>query len=339
MDQTRQPASPHSPAAAPALSATAPSATAPSATVLSATTATSRQRTAGIAMVLGSAASNQTGAALGALAFPAIGPVGVVAVRQIVTALVLTPIVRPRLRGLRRDQWLPILGLALVFSVMNVALYAAIERIGLGLAVTLEFIGPLAVAIAGSRRVVDIVCAALAGGGVLLLTGPGPTTDLLGVSLALVAAGAWAAYILLNRSLGQRMPGLQGTAAASAVTVALWLPVGAAWFLLHPPTLAALLLAAACGVLASALPYAVDLLALRRVPAALFGTLTSVNPVFAALIGWLMLHQALETVEWVGIGLIVAGNVVVSLRRRLPAPPRDTAATPASSASAAARLG
>lgn len=311
MDQTRPLASPSAPAEAPALSAT---------------TAAPRQRAAGIAMVLGSAASNQTGAALGALAFPAIGPVGVVAVRQILTALVLTPIARPRFRGLRREQWWPILGLALVFSVMNVALYAAIERIGLGLAVTLEFIGPLAVAIAGSRRVIDIACAALAGVGVLLLTGPGPTTDLLGVSLALIAAGAWAAYILLNRNLGQRLPGLQGTAAASTVTAALWLPIGAAWFLFHPPTLTALLLAVACGVLASALPYAVDLLALRRVPAALFGTLTSVNPVFAALIGWLVLQQGLVAVEWAGIGLIVAGNVVVSLRSRVPRAARRGAA-------------
>src|SRR3954454_1724648 len=119
---------------------------------LSAAAATSRQRGAGIVMMLTSAASNQTGAALGAMAFPTIGPVGVVAVRQFVTAIVLTPIVRPRFRGLRKDQWWSILGLALVFSVMNLSLYAAIDRIGLGLAVTLEFLGPLTVAIVSSRR-------------------------------------------------------------------------------------------------------------------------------------------------------------------------------------------
>ncbi|WP_241489413.1 EamA family transporter [Leucobacter celer] len=314
MDDTRSIAQRHSPEISPA----APD-------VLAASTASPRRRASGIAMMLAGAASNQTGAALGALAFPAIGPVGVVAVRQLVTALVLSLIVRPRLRGLRRHQWLPILGLALVFSVMNIALYAAIERIGLGLAVTLEFIGPLAVAIAGSRRVVDIGCAALAGLGVLLLTGAGPSTDVLGVALALIAAGAWAAYILLNRSVGQRLPGLQGTAAASAVTAGLWLPIGVAWFLIHPPTLQALLLAAACGILASTIPYAVDLLVLRRIPAALFGTLTSVNPLFAALIGWLVLHQALEAVEWAGVGLIVLGNVVVSIRGRSAARSRRPA--------------
>src|SRR5262245_20844496 len=103
---------------------------------------TRRQRAAGIALMLASSASNQTGAALGALAFPIIGPVGVVAVRQFVTAIVLAPLVRPKFHGLRKDQWLPILGLVVVFSVMNLCLYAAIDRIGLGLAVTLEFLGP-----------------------------------------------------------------------------------------------------------------------------------------------------------------------------------------------------
>ena len=273
-----------------------------------------RGRGAGIAMMLGSSASNQAGAALGALAFPAIGPVGVVAVRQFVTALVLVPTVRPRLRGLRRGQWLPILGLVAVFSVMNLSLYAAVERIGLGLAVTLEFLGPLAVAVAASRRALDMACAAVAGLGVLVLTSPGPSTDAIGIALALLAAAAWAAYILLNRTLGQRLPGLQGPATASLVTAVVWVPVGAAWFVLHTPTVAALALAAACGVLSSIVPYVTDLLALRRVPTQIFGTFTSINPVWAALAGWVLLHQALDPHEWIGIGLIVLSNTVVSAR-------------------------
>jgi inner membrane transporter RhtA len=281
---------------------------------LSAATATSRQRGAGIALMLASSASNQTGAALGALAFPAIGPVGVVAVRQLVTALVLTPIVRPRLRGLRQDQWWPVLGLVVVFSLMNLSLYAAIDRIGLGLAVTLEFLGPLAVAVAGSRRVLNIACAALAGIGVVVLTNPGPTTDLIGIALALLAALAWGCYILLNRTLGQRLPGLQGTAVASLVTAAAWTPIAVTWFALHAPTAAALALAVACGLMSSIAPYVADLLALRRVPAPVFGTFTSTNPVWAALAGWLLLHQALDLNEWIGIGLIVTSNVVVSAR-------------------------
>lgn len=276
--------------------------------------ATPRLSATGIATMLASSAANQTGAALGAMAFPAIGPVGVVVVRQLVTAAVLTPIVRPRFRGLRADQWRPILGLVLVFSVMNLSLYAAIDRIGLGLAVTLEFLGPLTVAIAGSRRALDIACAVLAAVGVVVLTDPGPTTDVVGVALALLAATAWGSYILLNRTLGRRLPGLQGTAVASVVTAAAWTPVAALWFTFHAPTVAAVLLAAACGLMSSIVPYVADLVALRRVPASVFGTFTSINPVWAALAGWILLHQALDLNEWAGIGLIVLSNVVVSAR-------------------------
>lgn len=281
---------------------------------LSAATATRRQRGVGIALMLTSSASNQTGAALGAMAFPAIGPVGVVAVRQLVTALVLTPIVRPRLRGLRGDQWMPVLGLVAVFSVMNLSLYAAIDRIGLGPAVTLEFLGPLTVAIAGSRRALDITCAILAGVGVVTLTNPGPTADITGIILGLLAAAAWGSYILLNRTLGQRLPGLHGTAVASLVTAAAWTPIAVVWFVSHTPTAAAIALALACGLMSSIAPYVTDLLSLRRVPTQMFGTFTSINPVWAALAGWLLLHQTLDLHEWTGIGLIVVSNIVASAR-------------------------
>lgn len=270
----------------------------------------------GIALMLTGSASNQTGAALGALAFPAIGPVGVVAVRQLTTAVVLTPLVRPRLRGLTRRQWWPMLGLVLVFSVMNLSLYAAIERIGLALAVTLEFIGPLTVAVIASRRAIDWIAAVVAGLGVLVLTNPGPSTDFVGIGLALVAATAWGAYIMLNRTVGQRMPGLQGTAVASLVTAGVWLPIALIWFALHPPTTTAIALAVACGVLASAVPYAVDLLALRRVPAQVFSIFTSINPVWAALAGWAVLDQVIGLNQGVGIALIALSNAVVSARPR-----------------------
>lgn len=194
---------------------------------------TDADRRTGIALMLTSSAANQTGAALGARAFDAIGPVGVVAVRQFITAAILVPLVRPRFR-LRRDQWWPVIGLVVVFSVMNLSLYAAVERIGLGLAVTLEFLGPLTVAIAGSRRAVDACGALIAGVGVLLLTRPGGSADLTGVGLGLLAASAWGAYILLNRTCGRRLPGLQGTAVASVFTAAVWIPVAAVWFLTPP---------------------------------------------------------------------------------------------------------
>lgn len=277
--------------------------------------ATPGGRGAGIALMLASSASNQTGAAFGAMAFPVIGPVGVVAVRQFVTALVLVPVVRPPLRGLTARQWWPVLGLVAVFSVMNLSLYAAIERIGLGLAVTLEFLGPLTVAIASSRRALDFGCALLAGIGVVVLTNPGPASDALGIALALLAAVAWGCYILLNRAVGVRLPGLQGTAMASIVTAAVWVPVAIVWFTLHPPTVTALGFAVACGLMSSIVPYAADLAALRRVPASVFGTFTSVNLVWAALAGWIVLGQVLDLHEWAGIALIAFSNLVVSTRR------------------------
>lgn len=277
------------------------------------------RRGMGFVLMLLSSASNQAGAAIGTMAFPVTGPVGVVAVRQIVAALVLLPTVRPRLRGLRADQWWPIVGLAAVFSVMNLCLYGAIERIGLGLAVTLEFLGPLTVAALTSRRAVDLAGAAMACAGVVVLTNPGPSTDVVGIALSLAAATAWGCYILLNRALGRRLPGLHGTAVASLITAGTWVPIALLWFASHPPTAAALALAALCGLMSSTVPYVADLLALRRVPAHLFGVFTSINPIWAALAGWLLLSQPLDAHEWAGIGLIVISNGVVSsaqVRRR-----------------------
>lgn len=267
-------------------------------TALRAGASTSRQVRAGVVLMLASSASNQTGAGIGAMAFPVIGPVGVVAVRQLVTALILAPIVRPRFRGLHGRDWALTVALAIVFSVMNLCLYLAIERIGLGLAVTLEFLGPLGVAILGTRRLVDRGCAVLAGIGVVVLTDPGSSTDLIGIALALAAAGAWACYILLNRRVGRQLPGLQGTAIASVVTAGIWAPVAVVWFVLHAPTPAALGLAAACGVMSSLVPYVADLLELRRISAQVFGTFTSLNPVWAALAGCCFTRRSVRTSGW-----------------------------------------
>ncbi|GAA2451852.1 EamA family transporter [Streptomyces pulveraceus] len=265
-----------------------------------------------MALMLGSGLSNQTGASVAALAFPVLGPLGVVAVRQWVAAVVLGAVGRPRLRDFTAAQWRPVLGLALVFAAMNLSLYEAIERIGLGLAVTLEFLGPLAVALAGSRRRVDLVAAVVAAGAVVVLTRPTPSTDYPGIGLALLAAACWACYILLNRTVGARLPGLEGSAAAAAVSGALYLPVGA-WVLWHhPPTAAAFGSALAAGVLSSAVPFLTDLLALRRVPAHFFGVFMSVNPVFAALAGVAVLGQRLDALAWIAIALIVGANAAAT---------------------------
>ncbi|MBK6009609.1 EamA family transporter [Streptomyces sp. MBT53] len=264
----------------------------------------------------GSGLSNQTGAALGSLAFPVIGPVGVVAVRQYVAAAVLIAVGRPRLREFTWRQWWPVLLLAVVFGTINLSLYTAIDRVGLGLAVTLEFLGPLSIALAATRRRVDVCWALIAAAGVVTLMRPRPSADYLGMGLGLLAAACWASYILLNRTVGSRIPGAQGSAAAAGVSALMFLPVGIVVAVRHPPTLMAAGCAVAAGVLSSTVPYLADLFTLRRVPAPAFGLFMSVNPVLAAVVGWIGLGQRLDWAEWAGIGAIVAANALSILTSR-----------------------
>lgn len=274
---------------------------------------------AGVSLMLGSALSSQSGSAIGALAFPVIGPVGVVAIRQWVAGVILLVVGRPRLRTFTRTQWALVIALAGVFAAMNLSLYVAIQRIGLGLAVTTEFLGPLTVALAGSlaaavpggRRRATLGCAILAGAGVLLLTRPGATTDYLGVGFGLLAAACWAAYILLNRAVGKCFLGVAGSAAASAVSALLYVPVGVAALIMNRPTSAALACAATAGLLASVVPFVADLLALRRVPVQLYGMFMSVNPVIAAAIGAIVLGDTLGVLDCLAIALIVIANAAV----------------------------
>ncbi|WP_373294978.1 EamA family transporter [Streptomyces fuscichromogenes] len=263
-----------------------------------------------MATMFGSGLSNQTGAAVGSLAFPVLGPLGVVAVRQYVAALVLVAVGRPRPRDFTWQQWWPVLLLAMVFGTMNLTLYTAIDRVGLGLAVTLEFLGPLAVALTAARRRLDAGCAVLAAAGVVVLMRPQPSTDYAGMALGLVAAGCWASYILLNRVVGRRIPGAQGPAAAACVSALTFLPVGIVVAVRHPPTAGAVLCAVAAGVLSSAVPYLADLLTLRRIPAQTFGLFMSVNPVLASVVGWVVLGQGLGAPEWAGIAAVVAANTL-----------------------------
>ncbi|MFI7413531.1 EamA family transporter [Streptomyces sp. NPDC049627] len=273
-------------------------------------------RLAGVTTMIGSGLSNQTGAALGSLAFPVLGPVGVVAVRQYVAALVLMAVGRPRLRTFTWRQWWPVTLLSVVFGTMNLSLYSAIDRIGLGLAVTLEFLGPLTIALATSRRRIDVCGAVIAAAGVVTLMRPRPSTDYAGMALGLLAAVCWASYILLNRTVGRRIPGAQGAAAASCLSALLFLPIGAVVALRHPPTAGALAFAVAAGVLSSAVPYLADLFTLRHVPARAFGLFMSVNPVLAAMVGLIGLGQDLGMPEWAGIGAIVAANTLSMLTSR-----------------------
>src|SRR6516225_1392660 len=283
------------------------------------------RRWAGPAAMFGGALSNQLGAATGALAFGVIGPAGVVAVRQWIAGIVLLAAGRPRWRSFTWRQWRPVLLLAAAYGTMNLSLYSAIGRLGLGLAVTLEFLGPLAVALATSRRRADLACALVAGAGVVALTRPRPATDYLGIGLGLLAAACWASYILLNREIGRRLPGAEGSAAAAALSALVFVPAGIMILVRHPPTAVALACAATAGILSSAVPLLTDLLALRRVPAGYFGIFMSVHPVLAALIGLVILRQSLPVQAWLSIAAIVAANAVSALLRMVPAAERATA--------------
>ena len=273
---------------------------------------------AGVALMLLGGAGSQAGAGIGALAFGAIGPPGVVADAELVAALVLLPVARPPLLRMTWPQWWPALLLAVVFGIMNLSLYTAVDRIGLGLAVTLEFLGPLAVALLGSRSRTDLLTAVAAGVGVYVLVLPGPSTDWLGVGLALLAAACWAAYIVLNRLAGTRLPGLQAPAVATGLSALAYLPVVGLLAAQDRLTGTPLLCAVAAGVLSSVVPYAADLTALRLVPQRLFGIFMSVHPVLAALAGLLVLGQVLDLHEWAGIGLVVAANVAAVAAVRAP---------------------
>lgn len=264
----------------------------------------------GTATMLVGASSNQVGAAFAVNAFSAIGPVGVVAVRQVVAAAVLMAFARPPVRQLTRAQWWPVALLAVVFATMNLTLYTAVDRLGLGLAVTLEFLGPLAVALCASRTRLDGLVALAAAAGVYVLVLPGPSSDWLGVALGLTAAACWAAYILLNRTAGARLPGLQAPALASTLSAIAFLPVLvvlAAQDRLWGPALA---WAALAGVLASVVPYAAEFTAMRYVPARFFAVFMSAHPALAALAGLVIVGQQLAGHEWAGIAVVVLANAL-----------------------------
>lgn len=271
---------------------------------------TGRDRAVGVGLMLTAATSTQFGASFGALAFPAIGPVGVVAVRQRVAAIVLGAAARPKFWRFRASQWRPILVLAFTFMLMNLCVYVAIDRIGLGLTITLEFLGPLAIALFGSKRLRTVLCGIAAGVGVVVLVRPGATDDYLGVAVALVAAVCWAVYIFANRAVGQRLPGVEGSATAAGISGLAYLPTGIFVLVNSELTLPVVVYDLLAGVLSSGVPYFVDVIALRLVPAHFFGVFMSVQPILAALVGMLMLGERLDLTSWIAMLVIVAANAV-----------------------------
>ena len=261
------------------------------------------------ALVLVAVGSVQTGGAIAKTLFDELGPGGAVFLRVALAAVVLVALWRPVVTGHGRKDLLTMAAFGLSLAAMNFTFYEALDRLPLGIAVTFEFVGPLGVAVAGSRRALDGLWVALAAAGILLLSDfGGADLDGLGVALALLAGAFWAAYILLSVRVGRAFEGGSGLALALCVGAAALLPVGIAEGgadLLDPRLLA---LGGAVAMLSSAIPYSLELEALRRLPSQVFGVLMSLEPAVAALAGLVILGEVLDVRELAGIALVVAAS-------------------------------
>ncbi|MER5935392.1 EamA family transporter [Streptomyces sp. NPDC002054] len=301
--------------AAPTPTAAPTATTAPAPTPPSTTAGPGASRFGPVGLVFTAGVSVQFGAALAVMIMPRAGAAGVVALRLAAAALVLLVICRPKVRGYTRSDWGTILAFGVAMAGMNGLFYQAIDRIPLGPAVTLEVLGPLALSVIVSRRLVNLLWAALALAGVVLLSGHGSAgagfggLDPAGAAFAIGAGAMWAAYIVFSARTGRRFRQADGLALAMAVAAVLSLPLGiaeAGSALLVPSTLA---LGLGVAVLSSVLPYTLELLALRRLPAPTFAILMSLEPAIAATAGFLVLHQALGATDAVAIALVIAASM------------------------------
>ena len=274
--------------------------------------------------------SIQSGAALAKSLFPMVGSQGTSALRIGFAALILLALWRPRVSRYSLGDLKTVLLFGLALGGMNLAFYASIERIPLGLAVTLEFVGPLAVAVLGSRRKLDFLWVLLAGGGIVLISplNPASTLDPLGVMFALIAAALWAAYILVGSRMGRAFEGGHGLALGMAVAAALALPFGvveAGSSLLQPQVL---LFGLGVALLSSALPYSLEMTALRRLPAKTFSILMSLEPAVAALMGFVFLQETLNERQVLAMFLVVVASIGASLTTpSTPKPPVESGGT------------
>lgn len=271
----------------------------------------------GVALVIGSCLSLPFGAAVAAQLFPVLGPWGVTSLRVAIAAVLLVVIVRPRPGKWTRPQWLAAVLFGVSLAAMNGFFYAAIDRIPLGPAVAIEFLGPLVLAAVLTRKLRDFAWVGVALLGMVVLGIDGligaEPLDPLGVVFILIAAGFWAMYIRMSARVGALIPGSSGLAMGLVVAAVLLIPVGipAASTVAMDPQL--LLLAAITAVLSSVIPYSFELAALRRLPQRVFGVLLSLEPAFATLAGWLMLGQDATPLRMVAIALVIAASVGTTL--------------------------
>jgi inner membrane transporter RhtA len=252
------------------------------------------------------------GSALAKHLFSEVGSFGTVALRLFFAAAVLLLLWRPPLR-MNRRAYTVVLGYGVVLGVMNLCFYLALARIPLGIAVTIEFLGPLAIALAGSRRWLDAFWAVLAAAGVVLLMEGGGDLDLVGVLFALAAGACWGLYILVGAALGRHTTEGNGLALGMAVAALVAVPFGVAdsgTALIQPWVLVA---GIGVALLSSVIPYSVDLEALRKIPPRVFGILMSLEPAMAALIGFIVLEESLLWSQWVAVLCVVAASASATL--------------------------
>jgi inner membrane transporter RhtA len=272
-----------------------------------------------VSLVLIGILSVQFGAAVSKGQFGEIPPVGMVLLRLATSSLILLALARPRLDGRTAADWRPVLALGLALGAMNWAFYESFARIPLGGAVTIEFVGPLALAAVGRRRPLDLVWVGLAALGVVLF-GAGPTkVDALGFGLALLAGGCWALYIVSTAATGRRWAGVEGLAVASTVATLAIAPfaVATAGARLLEPRL--LVLGALVGVLSSVIPYSLEMVALRTLPPRVFGILMSLEPAMAALVAAVLLREWLTPLQLLAMACVTAASVGAARTTAAPA--------------------
>ncbi|MFO7691092.1 MAG: EamA family transporter [Cryobacterium sp.] len=273
-------------------------------------------RLAGAGAQLTTEVSINFGSALAGLLIPVVGSPIVVAVRQIVMVTVLLPFYRPTRATLTWPRLRPAILLGVVLAVMNITFYEAVGILGLGVAATIEFLGPLGVALALTRRLLDFVCAAAAGAGVIVLTWSDGDFDLLGVALALTAAAAWAGYIVLTRRVAHTLPGFEGITVAGLVSLALLVPLAVVTLDVANLNWGVIGLLLAIGVLSSAFPYTLDTFILRRITPRLYAIITSFGPVIAAGFGALILGETFTLQQQIAILVVcVAAGAAIATAR------------------------
>ena len=265
---------------------------------------------------LGAIASVQIGATVARRLFPYLGPTATVFVRVGFGALILLAIARPGMRRLSSAQWREVVPFGLIIAAMNLCFYQSIARIPLGIAVTIEFLGPLGVAIAGSRKAADFAWALMAAAGVAILSLTGGSVTPLGVLFALGAAVGWASYILLGQRVGRLVAGPDGLALALTVGAIALAPLGIAAGGVRLLDLRNLRLGLAVAILSSAIPFSLEFAALRRLSSQLFGILMSLEPAMGALAGFLFLAQLLSIRDLVAIGLVTVASAGATLGSR-----------------------